>query len=148
MDTYLEHANISVPNVDEAIAFLKTIDPKFVLRKDDSSGEDPPRWVHIGTDHSYIALQAIDPILEPKNPLRTYRNYGINHLAFVVNDFDAVQERLLDKGYEKGIAVEEHEYRKRAYFFDHAGFEWEIIQYLSYDPTKKNSYSTKIIKNS
>ncbi|MBL4706443.1 MAG: VOC family protein [Flavobacteriales bacterium] len=140
MKTYLEHANISVPSIDEAIAFLKLIAPDFDLRQDDSSGEDPPRWVHFGTSDSYIALQAIDPRHQPKKPLRTYINYGINHLALVVEDFDAVESRLLENGYQKGIAIEDEPFRKRAYFFDHAGFEWEIVQYLSDIPAEKNKY--------
>ena len=141
-NTYLEHANISVPDIDEAIEFLLTVDPTFKIRKDDSSGDDPPRWVHIGSDDSYIALQAVDPKHDPKNWNRTYINYGINHLAFVVKDFDAVEARLIAKGYKKGIAVEKSPFRKRAYYFDKAGFEWEIIEYLSDIPEEKNYYSS------
>ncbi|OED34886.1 hypothetical protein AB832_06700 [Flavobacteriaceae bacterium (ex Bugula neritina AB1)] len=139
--TFLEHANISVPDIDEAIAFLQLVAPDFKVRKDDSSGEDPPRWVHFGNDESYIALQAVDPKHHPKIWNRTYINYGINHLAFVVSDFDAVATRLLQKGYRQGIAVEKSPYRKRAYFFDKAGFEWEIVEYLSEKPREKNRYT-------
>jgi len=139
--TFLEHANISVPDIDEAIAFLKLVAPDFKVRKDDSSGEDPPRWVHFGNDEFYIALQAVDLAHKPKIWNRTYINYGINHLAFVVEDFDAVERRLLKKGYRQGGSVEKSPYRKRAYFFDKAGFEWEIVEYLTEKPEEKNFYT-------
>lgn len=142
MSTYLEHANISVPDIDEAIAFIQTIAPDFKIRKDDSSGDDPPRWVHIGTDDSYIALQAVDPKHNPQERHRAYINYGINHLAFVVDDFDAVKARLEAKSYRGGLAPEQSPYRKRAYYFDNAGFEYEIVEYLTDNPAEKNFYST------
>jgi hypothetical protein len=34
--TYLEHANVTVPSITEAIKFLLTIDPNFIIRQDQS----------------------------------------------------------------------------------------------------------------
>ncbi|HYE76529.1 MAG TPA: VOC family protein, partial [bacterium] len=50
MPAYLEHANITVPDIDAAIAFLTTAFPEFQVRHD--SGPRPGdeiRWVHVGT---------------------------------------------------------------------------------------------------
>lgn len=69
-----------------------------------------------------------------------YKNYGVNHLAWVVDDLDAVVNRLETKGYEKGIGVALEQYRKRAYFYDAAGFEWEMVEYLSNDAQERNLY--------
>ncbi|MHC5009366.1 MAG: VOC family protein [Planctomycetota bacterium] len=139
MAVYLEHANITVPDVDAAIAFLRTIDPALRVRHD----ETPPnshRWVHIGTDDTYIALQA--PHLDA-NPLalrQAYENYGVNHLGWVVDDFDAAIARLEKGGYRRGMEVEPHPHRRRAYYFDTADFEWEIVEYSSDDPAARNAY--------
>ena len=139
MTTYLEHANMTVPDVDAAIAFLKAIDPTFTVRHD----ETPPgsyRWVHIGTDHCYVALQAPHLDSDPQDARRPYKDFGVNHLSWVVDDLDAVVARLDAQGYRKGIGVEPHPYRKRAYYHDFAGFEWEIVEYLSDDPAQRNLY--------
>lgn len=42
MSVYLEHANVTVPSIDDAILFLQTLDPNLVVRHD----ETPPgkRW--------------------------------------------------------------------------------------------------------
>ena len=139
MKTYLEHVNITVPNIDAAIAFLKAIDPGFWVRYD----ETPPgsyRWAHVGNDDFYVALQGPHPGSEPLDFRPTYTNYGVNHAGFVVNDLDAVVRRLEHAGYKRGMDTEGHPHRKRAYYFDSAGFEWEVLEYLSDDPDKRNSY--------
>ncbi len=51
MKTYLEHANITVPDLDAAIAFLTTIDPEFKVRHRAFS-EGKCEWAHVGNDDS------------------------------------------------------------------------------------------------
>lgn len=138
MPIYLEHANIAVPDIDQAIAFLCVIEPSFYVRCDELS-KDGRRWVHVGNQQVYIALQEATSA-NPQYPQKSYDNYGVNHLAWVVDDFDMVVQRLEQKGYKAGIAVKPHPYRKRAYYYDHAGFEWEIVQYLSSKNEERNSY--------
>ena len=65
----------------------------------------------------------------------------MNHLAWVVEDFDLVTERLEQKGYQKGIPVEAHPHRKRVYYYDAAGFEWELAEYLAETPEERNAYA-------
>ena len=57
MTTYLEHANITVPDVDAAIVFLRTLDPTLRVRRDETPGSGR-RWAHVGSDRAYVALQA------------------------------------------------------------------------------------------
>jgi hypothetical protein len=136
--TYLEHANITVPDIDAAITFLKVIDPRFEVRRDEICAAGY-RWAHIGSGTTYIALQAPHADSDPQSPLQTYKNFGVNHLAWVVDVFDAAIQRLEESGYSKGIPVETEKHRKRAYYFDFAGFEWEIVEYLSDLPAERNS---------
>ncbi len=54
--TKIEHANITVPDIDEVKAFIKIVAPDFNIRKDQSP-PDSNRWAHIGNDDFYFALQ-------------------------------------------------------------------------------------------
>ena len=139
MTPYLEHANITVPDIDAAIAFLQTIDPSIGVRRDAVS-QAGKRWAHVGTDRSYIALQAPNGPQRPEQARETYVNFGFNHLAWVVEDCDAVVARLEAGGYRRGIETASHPHRKRVYYYDGAGFEWEILEYLSDDPAEFNDY--------
>jgi catechol 2,3-dioxygenase-like lactoylglutathione lyase family enzyme len=140
MPTYLEHANITVPDIPAAIAFLRLIDPDFVVRHDETP-EGSSRWTHVGTDDFYVALQEPYIGATPEIAREAYVNFGVNHLAWVVDDFDAVIARLEAAGCRQGIDVARHPHRKRAYYFDSAGQEWEIVQYLSADPARRNDYA-------
>ena len=143
MPTYLEHANLTVPDIDQAIVFLRTVEPKFYVRHDAlailADGRTR-RWVHFGDERVYIALQQAEPGSQPQMPKRSYENYGVNHLAWVVDDFVAVLARLDQQGYRRGLLVPTETFRKRAYYYDAAGFEWEIIQYLSDKDEQRNVY--------
>ncbi len=141
MNCYLEHSNITVSDIDEAIKFLTTAFPHFKVRsKGESKQNDVIRkWLHIGTDETYIALEQID--LEDKGTRQPYRDVGINHLGFVVEDVELIAEKLKNAGYEKSISVEPHPYRKRVYFYDRDMIEYEFIEYLSDDPAERNDYS-------
>ena len=54
--TRIEHVNITVPDIDAAINFLKIVAPDFDVRKDNNS-LDSYRWAHIGNEKYYFALQ-------------------------------------------------------------------------------------------
>ena len=140
MPTYLEHENITVFDVAAALKFLKVIDPDFKIRHD----EKPPkshRWVHIGNDENYFALQEPHLDSDSEDHRRTYRDIRINHLGLVVDDLETVVTRLNKHGYRKRIEVEYNPHRKRAYYYDSADFECELVEYLTHDPEKRNSYS-------
>ena len=128
--TRIEHLNITVPDIDEAIKFLKIVAPDFVIRKDDKS-LDNYRWVHIGNDNCYIALQEAQLGDAAKKQLPSYKNYGINHTALVVLNLKQIEDKLIENGYQKGIKTPVEKYRIRRYYYDHAGFEWELVEYLS-----------------
>ena len=135
MQAYVEHANITVINIDDAVQFIQTAIPEFKVRH---RGETQYRWCHIGTDNSYIALQEM--VAREQTDRAPYLDVGINHIGLVVDDVDQVKQRLLSDGYQQNDIGEENPYRKRVYFYDRSGVEWEFIQYLTQDATKKNSY--------
>ncbi len=134
MKSYVEHANISVNDVDEAIRFFTTAMPDFSIRHDDASGET--RWVHLGTDDTYIA---INQNREPTDPLDR-QGAGFNHVGFVVVDADALRERMLAAGFHEGFVPSPHPHRKRVYFLDADGMEYEFVEYLSGTSAERHSY--------
>ena len=132
MVNQLEHANIRVPDIDRAIHFLTTAMPSLKVRG--GGGEGAHRWVHIGTDHSYVALTEDKRRRRAKGP-------GLTHLGFVVDDCKAVGQRLEAAGYKEGNKGEHHPHRKRIYYVDADGLEWEFVQYFSDDPAERNDYT-------
>lgn len=137
--TRIEHVNITVPDIDEAIRFLKIIAPDFEVRKDEKP-LNSYRWVHIGNEAYYFALQEPHLDSDSKKQLQTYKNYGINHVALVVSNIEEIEKTLLDSGYDRGIDTPVEKHRKRAYYYDKAGFEWELVEYLSEKPAEKYLY--------
>ena len=55
MTVRLEHANLSVHDIDAMIRFLRAAFPEFRIRRD-ATEADGLRWAHLGTDDTYIAL--------------------------------------------------------------------------------------------
>ena len=141
MTCYLEHANITVSNLDEAIRFFKTAFPDFTVRGGGTSdqGTYKKRWLHLGTDSTYIALEEVT--LPPEGSRRSYRDPGINHVGFVVDDVESIAQRLRTAGYRNGLSAPTHPYRKRVYFHDNDGNEYEFVEYLSDKPEERNNYS-------
>jgi len=78
---------------------------------------------------------------EPGQPWTPYAGVpGVNHLAYEVDDVEALRERLRSAGYRDSTVPNRHPYRKRVYFYDADGNDWEFVQYLSDDPAKRHDY--------
>ncbi len=138
MTVRLEHANLCVRDIDGMIRFLQTAFPEFRIRHD-ATGADGTRWVHVGTDQTYIALN--QATAEPERRWTPYEGTpGVNHLAYEVDDLKALRDRLNSAGYKDSTVPNAHPYRKRVYFNDPEGNDWEFIQYLSDDPVKRHDY--------
>jgi catechol 2,3-dioxygenase-like lactoylglutathione lyase family enzyme len=139
MTLRLDHANLAVRDVDGAIRFLQTAFPEFEVRGEGRTGIGG-RWVHLGTPQLYLSLfEAPLPAAEKWRPYAG--RPGLNHLGFEVDDADAVRARLAAAGYEDSTVPNAHPHRKRVYFHDREGNDWEFVQYLSDDPAKRNDYS-------
>ena len=138
MTVRLEHANLIVRDVDRMVAFLRTAFPEFRIR---GEGRDPlgVRWLHIGTDETYLALN--ESTREPAEAWVPYAGApGTNHLGYEVDDAGALRERMLRAGYEESTVPNAHPHRRRVYFHDPEGNDWEFVQYASDDPAERNDY--------
>lgn len=134
----LEHANLSVHDLDGVIRFLLTAFPEFRIRHDTTEA-DGSRWVHVGCEETYIALTQASPQAEKRG--KPYKGRpGLNHLAFEVDDVAALRDRLSAAGYQDSTFPNAHPYRQRVYFYDPDGNDWEFVQYLSDDREKRHDY--------
>lgn len=132
---YLEHANITVNNLQEAIHFFQSAFPHFKIR---GSGNHMREWVHLGDDLTYLALNQAK-----QGNMKIDKNYdkiGVNHIGFVVEDVQEIAKNLLENGYKRDFPKEVEEFRIRDYFADADGNQYEFVQYLSEVPEEKNKY--------
>ena len=92
MEIRLEHANLCVRDIEAMVRFLKTAFPEFRARGEGKS-RDGTRWVHVGTNDTYIALGQAKADSE-----RHWMPYsgepGVNHLAYEVDDVESLRARL------------------------------------------------------
>lgn len=136
MTAQLEHANITVRNIDNAVQFLAVACPNFKVRG--QGVNNGMRWLHIGTESTYLA---ISEDVRVNSDRQMYANGGLNHIGFVIDDAKALRRRLNEAGYREGFQPPPHPHRERVYFFDRDGLEWEFVQYFSADPAKRNDYT-------
>lgn len=136
----LEHANVTVQDIDRATRFLTTALPSWRIRGGgtmDWFGKTI-RWQHVGTDDSYLALQGGGEGALPD--WQTHR-LGVKHLGFVVTDLDAVVRLLTEAGFPVDHGVPDHPHRRRVYFSPDDLVQAEFIEYRSEVPAQRNSYS-------
>ena len=134
----LEHANVCVRDVDATIRFLQTAFPDFRIR---AGGTSPngARWAHVGSDEVYLALnEALDAPAEAWVPYSG--RPGLTHVGFEVDDADGLQERLRAAGYRDTTVPNSHPARKRVYFNDADGNDWEFVEYLTAEPAMRHDY--------
>jgi catechol 2,3-dioxygenase-like lactoylglutathione lyase family enzyme len=135
----LDHANLSVHDLDETIRFLRSAMPDLRVRGEGKTWGGG-RWVHLGTDEFYLALSDAPKV--PREPWVPYSGEpGTNHLGFEVDDVEALRARMRAAGYSDSTPPNSHPHRRRVYFYDRAGSDWEFVQYLSDDPTERNDYA-------
>jgi len=137
MAVRLEHANLNVRDVEAEIRFLKTAFPEFRIRGEGICHGQ--RWLHLGTDDTYIVLNPTKPDAQ-RNWVPYRGEPGVNHLAYEVDDAEALRARLSAAGYRESTPPNAHPHRKRVYFYDPEGNDWEFVQYFSKDPAERNDY--------
>jgi catechol 2,3-dioxygenase-like lactoylglutathione lyase family enzyme len=138
MSVRLEHANLMVRDLEGTLRFVRAAFPDFRIRGEGKSWQGR-RWVHIGTNDSYLALG--ESSQEPAEDWVPYGGKpGLNHLGYEVPDAEAVRKRLRAAGYRESTVPNDHPHRRRVYFYDAEGNDWEFVEYLSNDPAKRHDY--------
>ncbi len=135
----LEHANLVVRDVDGMIGFLRTAFPEFHIRGEGRNLQGG-RWVHVGNDETYVALN--EASREPAEAWVPYAGApGTNHLGYEVDDVEGLRARLAAAGYTDSTFPNAHPHRRRVYFHDAEGNDWEFVEYSSNDPAERNDYA-------
>lgn len=135
-NVYLEHANITVNNIDSTITFFQTAFPEFKIRGGGTN--EGRKWVHLGNDATYLALNEAEEFVPNE---KNYDKNGVNHIGFVATDVDSLAKRLLESGFRRDYPKQVEKYRIRDYFADQDGNQFEFVQYLSDDITERNSFT-------
>ena len=121
---HLEHINLTVSDLQRSAAFYRDLFG-YRTRWEGTTNDGRPA-AHIGDDHNYIALfQARETGSVWQ---RDYGVVGVNHAGFVVDDLDALRERLVALNVTPG-EIQDYDPGRRLYFFDPDGIEIELVQY-------------------
>jgi catechol 2,3-dioxygenase-like lactoylglutathione lyase family enzyme len=122
---FLEHANITVSNPERTARQLCELFGWHIRWEGDSLMGG--RTVHVGNDESYLALYSHSKVASAES--NSYSTSGgLNHVGVVVDDFDAVEQRVLEAGFEPNNHGD-YEPGRRFYFNDHDGIEFEVVNY-------------------
>ena len=136
----LEHANITVRDIDATLHFIQAALPAWRVRGGgtmDWYGK-PIRWVHVGTDHSYLALQSggVGDEID-----WTSHQVGTKHIGIVVASVDAVVERLVSAGHALDHWGGTDAHRRSAYFICRGSVQFEFVEYSSEVAAERNRYA-------
>ena len=142
----LEHINLRVPSIAKTQALLCAAFPDF-RRRGSGYGPTYGYWAHIGNDDHYLAMSQREPFDEEQDetipPYQYQQPYRLHHIAYTVDDVDALIKRLAAAGFEPDDTenLNDHPFRRRVYYLDGNGIEFEFVQYLSSKPEEKNDYA-------
>ncbi len=137
---FVEHVNATVQDIDAALAFLAAALPEWKLRGGgtmDWFGK-PIRWVHVGSDDHYLALQSGG---EGAGPDWKMHGSGIKHVGIVVPSLQAVVQRLHAAGFEPDHSGGESASRRSVYFMQGRDFQFEFVEYTTPEPALRNAYA-------
>lgn len=125
MIAQLEHVNLTVGDADRSAALMaRLLDWRVRWAGPAMSGG---RSVHVGTDRQYLALYSGK---DGDGALAWRKGMPLNHVAILVEDLDATEQRVLEAGLAP-FSHGDYEPGRRFYFFDPDGIEYEVVSYGS-----------------
>ncbi|TYC63614.1 VOC family protein [Rhodobacterales bacterium] len=125
---FLEHVNVTVSDPEATARRLKDWFGWEVRWKGPSLGGGTT--YHIGNQTSYVAAYCPATPLNTLDAVSHHTRGGLNHVAVVVDDLDAAEDRIKAGGYvTKNHA--DYEPGQRFYFHDDDGIEFEIVSYTA-----------------
>ncbi|MEM7668994.1 MAG: VOC family protein [Pseudomonadota bacterium] len=121
----LEHVNITVSDPDRTAGMLCELFGWKVRWSGDAIHNG--RTVHVGSETGYIAVYS-----KGQAPAELPESYGtrggLNHIGIVVDDLDAVEQKVIDAGFTPHLHGD-YEPGRRFYFDDADGIEFEVVSY-------------------
>ncbi|HEX8667704.1 MAG TPA: VOC family protein [Allosphingosinicella sp.] len=124
MEARIEHVNMTVSDPDRSAALIERLFGWRVRWAGDAANGG--RTVHVGTDGQYLSLYGRPD--RDGAPLAWSKGRPLNHVAFVVDDIDAAERRVVEAGLTP-FGHGDYEPGRRFYVFDPDGIEFEIVSY-------------------
>lgn len=134
----LEHINLVVKDIATSLTFYKAAFPEWEIR-DSGEGEwsgKAREWLHFGDDTTYISFN--NNALSASRDL-TGHQAGLAHFAFEISNLKALQQRLLNAGFDYRVRGDDNPYRHNIYYIDPDGNEIEFVQYFSDLKSQRNA---------
>lgn len=137
---FVEHINATVQDIDGATLFITTAIPEWRVRGGgtlDWYGKTI-RWLHVGSDAHYIALQG-----GGHGPGPDWRSHGsgIKHVGIVVPSLQEVVDRLHAAGFALDHSGAENAQRRNAYFMFGQDLLFEFVEYKTRGAALRNAYA-------
>ncbi len=121
----LEHINFSVRDANATAQILVELFGWHIRWQ--GPAKDNGFTVHVGSDASYLALYTPAWALNPE-ARRYHHDASMNHIGVVVDDIEAVEEKVKAAGYIPH-SHDDYEPGLRFYFDGPDGVEYEVVQY-------------------
>lgn len=125
MSARLEHTNYTVSDPAATATWMEALFGWHIRWQGDAMAGG--RTVHVGDDTQYLALYAPGKGSSPAPDSYSHIG-GLNHIAVVVDDLDAVEAAVRSQGFKTGNHAD-YEPGRRFYFHDHDGIEYEVVSY-------------------
>ncbi len=123
--TRLEHVNITVSDPQRSAAMMETIFGWKIRWQGESIHGG--FTIHVGSETDYIAFYK--PPNELSKAAESYFHLnGLNHVALVVDDLDAIEAAVIKHGFQT-TNHGDYEPGSRFYFKDSDGIEFEVVCY-------------------
>ncbi len=137
---FVEHINATVQDIDGALQFITTALPEWRVRGGGTLAwyGKTIRWVHVGSDEHYIALQSGG---EGAGPDWQSHHTGIKHVGIVVPSVSDVVNRLQAAGFELDHWGGETAHRQNVYFMQGSDLQFEFVEYRTQVAALRNAYA-------
>ena len=121
----LEHVNITVSDPQSTAQLLCELFDWHIRWQGPS--QLGGNTVHVGTDEDYLAVYTLDGAPPGSGRTGKYKG-GLNHVGVLVDDLDAVEQKVISNGLEPFNHMD-YEPGRRFYFLDRDGVEFEVVSY-------------------
>ncbi len=121
----LEHVNVTVSDPEATAALLCNLFDWHVRWEGPS--KNGGRTFHVGSEDDYVAVYTYDGKPDANGDTGRFKG-GLNHVGVLVDDLDAVEQRVVAAGLEP-YNHGNYEPGRRFYFNDRDGIEFEVVSY-------------------
>lgn len=125
MAAQLEHVNITLKDARATAQILVDLFGWHI--RWEGPAKDGGHSVHVGNETSYLALYTPAWELNPE-ARRYHHEASMNHIGVVVDDIDAIEEKVKAAGYAPH-SHDDYEPGLRFYFDGPDGVEYEVVSY-------------------